>query len=381
MNVITASKSNNTITIMVNDNGTITSIPATSDHPKWDEIQKAWKENNYEMLYNLMNMQRVVERFSNGDLKVTDTGVFCKDVQLVGVDVNRIMAFLRAGDPYEPIANYMVRKLNNPSRRAINEMYSFLEHRQMPLTPSGTIISYKGVLKNFYSVSSGNEILVQGKRNESGQIFNGVGETIEMRRSDVDDDFRKGCSGGLHAGSLEYAKNWAKEHDGIIVVIEIDPADVVSVPEDCECSKLRACKYKVVGIYNGPLPDTYTDEFNTPEDIQNPEYYENDTENQCKGDCCNCNCDNEENPNECNGNYNFNSEDLNTDVEIEYNSLEDQEETTVLDPNSYEDGYKFGYQNGVRRRKRIFYEKYQSPHEFARGYNDGYRAGRKDYKH
>ena len=31
--------------------------------------------------------------------------------------------------------------------------------------------------------------------------------------------------------------------------VEIDPADVVSVPKDCDCQKLRTSKYKVVALH------------------------------------------------------------------------------------------------------------------------------------
>ena len=33
------------------------------------------------------------------------------------------------------------------------------------------------------------------------------------------------------------------------MIVEINPADVVSVPYDCSCQKLRTSKYKVVGHY------------------------------------------------------------------------------------------------------------------------------------
>jgi hypothetical protein len=43
------------------------------------------------------------------------------------------------------------------------------------------------------------------------------------------------------------------------MVVEIDPRDVVSVPHDCECQKLRTSRYKVVGHYETidapPLPE------------------------------------------------------------------------------------------------------------------------------
>mgnify|MGYP001232316504 CR=1 FL=1 len=437
MNVITATKSNNTITVFVNDNGVVKPIPATSEHPKWAELVKAWNEQNHEAMLELLSMKRIVEKFSSGDLIVSDQGVFYRDVPLAGIDVDRIMAFLRQGEPYQPIANYMVRKLKNPSKRAISEMYNFLEHKNMPLTPNGTILAYKGVRKDFFSVSSGNEPLISGRRNEAGQIFNGIGEVIEMNRSSVDDDFRRGCSGGLHAGSLEYAKDWARQHNGIIILIEIDPADVVSVPEDCNCKKLRCCKYKVIGTYDGPLPDTYTTDYSMSEYPSCEDTCEEDDTEEICDDCgeyvSDCSCDDEkEEYDDCNASCkkcylkadskmspeDYNKAGLNEKYKVENaNSLTEvfhnkQIETAaekitqnLVGSNNYEQGYQLGFRNGVRRRKRLFYQKdteaggecilaqwddrrkrlfYQkdtASSEFERGYCDGYRAGRKDYKH
>ena len=33
------------------------------------------------------------------------------------------------------------------------------------------------------------------------------------------------------------------------MLVEIDPSDVVSVPLDCDCQKLRTAKYKVVALH------------------------------------------------------------------------------------------------------------------------------------
>jgi hypothetical protein len=43
--------------------------------------------------------------------------------------------------------------------------------------------------------------------------------------------------------------------------VEINPADVVSVPDDCSCQKLRACSYKVVGEYEVPLDHNYNNSY------------------------------------------------------------------------------------------------------------------------
>ena len=51
-----------------------------------------------------------------------------------------------------------------------------------------------------------------------------------------------------------------------IVIVKINPKDVVSVPNDCNCEKLRTCRYEVVGEYQGELlKPLYKSEFSEDE--------------------------------------------------------------------------------------------------------------------
>jgi len=388
--MITASTlSNNMLTVVIDNGKQILTAPKS--HPKWEEILEAYRNHDEKSLVGLVSMKEVLSTFSNGSLTVSDQGVFFRGTPIGGVDVDRIMAFLRSGLPYEPIANYMVRKLENPSRRAITEMYNFLEHKNMPLTPDGYIIAYKGVLKDFYSVSNGKEPLIQGKRNEKGQIYNGIGETIEMERSSVDDDFTVGCSQGLHAGSLEYARDWANSHGGIIVLVKIDPSDVVSVPSDCKCQKCRCRKYEVLSMYDGPLPDTYTKDY-SEEPVADDNDAVDDTVNDEDGmaycnDCgdyntesCKCDCDNDDEVEVCD----VCGENMKDCMCIcGAPPVPSTEPGDITLENLEEDGYQRGLKDGRRRIKREYRETDESAfpgqQTYIKGYNRGYRCGRKDY--
>lgn len=261
--MITAmSLTNGTLTLVVDASRILT---ARNDHPKWKEIVEAFKTGNDTRLEALISLKAVVETYSVGEVSVNSTGVTYRGQPMHNVDADRVMAFLRDGLPYKPIANYMARKMANPSARAIRELYSFLEHKNMPITPEGKIIAYKGVNMDFYSVHGNTEtVVLKGTVDGKGRILNEVGAVVEVERSSVDDDFRNGCSFGLHAGSLSYARGWGQR----VILVEIDPADVVSVPSDCSCQKLRCCKYKVIGEYTGAMPEHYTDEFSETEPEQ-----------------------------------------------------------------------------------------------------------------
>ena len=148
----------------------------------------------------------------------------------------------------------------NPSRRAVNELYKFLEHGQMPITPDGNFLGYKSVNTNF-------------KDWNTGKYDNSVGKVLSMPRNEVCDDPTQGCSYGFHVGTLDYAKCF--NSSGRMVIVEVDPADVVSVPHDCNNQKLRTAKYTVVAEFERPLDNDFSDEYNeededdrTDEDIQ-----------------------------------------------------------------------------------------------------------------
>ena len=141
--------------------------------------------------------------------------------------------------------------MDNPSRRAVNELYAFLEHKAMPLTPDGNFLAYKGVRSDYTDW-------------HSGTCPNKVGDVNEMPRRNVCDDANIGCSYGFHAGSLDYARQYG--NGGHLMVVEIDPSDVVSVPLDCDQQKLRTAKYKVVSHFEKKLEEPMCDEYGDYED-------------------------------------------------------------------------------------------------------------------
>jgi acyl carrier protein len=307
--MITAmSLTNGTLTV-IRDNGAEI-LTARNDHPRWVELVEAFKNKNEERLATLLSLKAVVEEYSVGQLTINATGVLYHGQPVHTLDADRIMAFLRDGLPYKPLANYMA-KLGNVSARVKKELYSFLEHKNMPITDEGKIIAYKGVELDFFSVMGNTStVVLEGEVNSGGHIKNVVGATIRIERSSCDDDYRNGCSFGLHAGSLNYAKGWGRR----VILVEIDPQDVVSVPEDCSCQKLRCCGYRVLGEYTGPMPHAYTPEFapaSAPSDNGECPGCNNPSEDcDCEEECGNCgevesNCSCED---ECTGCYNPESE-------------------------------------------------------------------------
>src|ERR1035437_1242177 len=112
--------------IMVIEDGLIKT--ARADHPKWSEIQEAFNRIDYDgenfngptnELLALMDLKTAVETYTVGLLSINALGVTYNGRPLHTIDAERVLAFMRDKLSYKPIANYISRKMKNPSARAI----------------------------------------------------------------------------------------------------------------------------------------------------------------------------------------------------------------------------------------------------------------------
>lgn len=181
----------------------------------------------------------------------------------------KVISIVRDGLPIEHFEKFWEKLRENPSAQSVAELTDFLSYKELPITEDGDLIAYKGVQMNYYS-STGNRDtrVIQGTVNDSGQIYNGVGEVIEVARNCVDDDRTNECSFGLHCGSLDYARGFASR----LVLVKVNPKDVVSVPKDCSFQKCRVSKYEVVSdfveeIFTSVVDDKGQDTLETIEDL------------------------------------------------------------------------------------------------------------------
>ncbi len=186
---------------------------------------------------------------------------FYRDEELPDSLVERMKNCLEAGTPVAYLEQFIAKLWSNPSMNSRHQAYSFLEHKNLPITSTGTFLGYKSLTPDW-------------KDWHTHTFDNRVGNTLSMERRKVDDDSNRGCSYGFHVGSLEYAATFGGP-DRIIAIVEVDPADIVSVPADCSFQKLRTCRYTVVGKYDGPLPTAHVEDIHSPyEDDEDEDEWE-----------------------------------------------------------------------------------------------------------
>lgn len=201
---------------------------------------------------------------------ITDDEVTYKGESLPVPLAQKIRSIYREGLPLALFEKFWENLNQNPFRSSVFELYDFLAYKELPITEDGCFLAYKGVRLDYYS-STGNKDtrVIKGTVDLYGHIFNGLGETVAVRRWDVDDNRDNTCSHGLHAGSLQYARDFASK----CVIVKINPRDVVSVPKDYNCQKLRCCEYTVVADFVEEIVAPVVDKNNEP--ILNPTHQEN----------------------------------------------------------------------------------------------------------
>lgn len=191
--------------------------------------------------YALCNPKLMVEELSSNRIKVnikqgtiTYTPVDGKPFEVSSRLSKRIINTLRKDGVKgaDSILNFLNRLMLNPSNRAVNELYGFLEHNDIALTENGTFYAWKVVRSTYMD-------------KHSNTMLNAVGMDVRVNRNQVDENSEVTCSHGLHVCAKQYISSFYSGGDRIVKV-EVNPADVVAIPKDYNDSKMRCCGYKVV---------------------------------------------------------------------------------------------------------------------------------------
>jgi hypothetical protein len=231
---------NNIVVVIGNKSHTI-----SKTHITYNKVLEAIKAQDWDLVKDTIEPKKVVLNYGKGNISVQGETLYWKGKELHNTMTSRVISMLQDGFPVEPMVNFMENLYANPSKRAVDELYGFLEKNQLPITPDGHFLAYKKVRANYFDV-------------HSGTMDNSVGKIVEMERNEVDDNKDRTCSAGLHFCGMSYLNHFGGER---IMIVKINPRDVVSIPTDYNEAKGRACRYEVIGELNAEekVEDAFTD--------------------------------------------------------------------------------------------------------------------------
>lgn len=217
------------------------------DHVQYYKIVEALldPETTIDEVKSLVDLSESFKEWSKGNLEMKENSqILYKGYRIASSLEDRLLDMILtteedASVAIESLVNFIEKLYQNPSATAINELYLFLDACDLPIMKDGNFLAYKKVRHDYTSIHASPDGTHMG---------HSIGTAPSMPRFAVDDDRSKTCSEGLHCCSFEYLEHYgggANSEDRIIIV-SVNPADVVSVPADYDNQKMRVCGYIVV---------------------------------------------------------------------------------------------------------------------------------------
>jgi hypothetical protein len=235
--IITQASGSNVATVILKNKPVV--VPASD--PCYEQVVEMLKnpEATEEALEGIIfaKAKRVEAAiFGEGDFALDNGVVTFKGATLPHVLSERLLSMAREGFDVSPLKKFVENLFQNPSNRVFQQLYGFIDHGQMAITPDGCFLAYKKVRPDFLDI-------------HSGKFDNSVGKTLSMPRIMVDDDPHNTCSSGFHVCSYDYLGHFGGDVDAgyHVVTCKVNPKDVVSVPVDYNNTKMRVCAYEVIG--------------------------------------------------------------------------------------------------------------------------------------
>jgi hypothetical protein len=310
-----------------------------TDHPNYNKIIEKIKANDFDGIENLVNVAKAVVQYASGRIKIENGEIFYSGFAVHNTLTNRIITMMNEGFKFDHMIKFLENLMQNSSARAVDETYWFLENYGLPITDDGCFLAYKAVRSDYTDIYS-------------GKFSNLVGAVVSMPRNQVDDNYGKDCSKGLHVGALDYVIGYGHFTKGEpvpvggnrLLLVKVNPKDVVSVPKYEGHTKMRVCEYVVVNEIKDVVKEldkvVYT---STAQDL-NPDYNGCDIPEDYQDDCCEdgCSCDSDSNESE-------------KVAEIEYNAGYEQ--------GSWDRQKNLGFTANLNIDATV---------EFTHGYEDGY---------
>jgi hypothetical protein len=145
--------------------------------------------------------------------------------------------------PLEGFKLFVQNLAQNPSKDSRKDLYGFLEACTLPITEDGHFLAYKRVNRNYTDC-------------HSSTFDNRVGKIVSMPRERVNSNRNETCASGLHVCSRSYLGHYSGDR---VVVVKVNPKDVVSVPVDYNNAKMRVCCYEVISELKNEDTDAIQD--------------------------------------------------------------------------------------------------------------------------
>lgn len=245
--------------------GDAITIQSETDRLLFEEFKELIKSGNMTTLIErLLSVKERIEKYTNKTFYIKSGKLFLKgdDVEIPELLAKKLLEMEATDADFMPLVRFWKKLKSNPSTASVEQLYGFIEANNIPLTEMGDIVTEKGVNQKV-GAPAGELVDTYTKR-----VDNSLGMEVTMDRSKVDEDPNRTCSHGLHVGAPDYVRKHYSTN--LIVECVVNPRDVVAVPTDYNNTKMRVCRYVVVG-YSPKVQPKYKPVYKLSDFIKIPE--------------------------------------------------------------------------------------------------------------
>lgn len=246
-------------TIVVNFDGKTKNI-SKDNADLYDKVLRAIKEKREDEIPSLLDIIGTISIKSNKSIEIRDGYVYIDGDVVENSIASRILQYNSSQIPFDGLVEFWRNLKQNPSYRARQRLFLFLDNAGHPFTDDGHFIAYKAITKEFKDIRT--------------QTFdNSIGKLVQMDRALISDDPDQTCDPGLHVASFKYLTDsgyYTRTNDNgyIYICVKVNPKNVVCIPTDYKNMKMRVCEYEVLSLSEAPLTEVH---YSTPENSSESE--------------------------------------------------------------------------------------------------------------
>lgn len=213
----------------------VDTIVVLNTDPKYNEIVDAIKSNKPLDKFFVKEQLKLVTITTNNSVVIDEHGVKFKGFTIQGNLADAITTMYLDGrlKANGSMVLFLDNLTQNPDSRVFDQLYPFMQHNDIEVSDDGCLLAYKKVRGDYYDI-------------HSGTIRNAPGDKPSMPRVMVQNDPTQTCSTGLHVCAKSYLSNFGNDSSDKVVIVKVNPKDVVSVPYDYNGAKMRVCEYEVL---------------------------------------------------------------------------------------------------------------------------------------
>lgn len=211
-----------------------------SGHPCFISARNAVLDGNINVLKRAFNVGAMAQVYTHGRVKLANGKLTFAGAELHNSLAEKVLQFMGRGENFKPLVAFLDNLWQNPVQHSREQFYNFVQKHDIAITDRGTVLLYKSVradnLRDWHT----------------NTFEHRVGANFKKLEFEVDQNPDVGCSNGWHCGTLAYAKSF-HANENKLMIVEVNPKDIRSVPNDEQHQKVRVLEYTVIGEYREKL--------------------------------------------------------------------------------------------------------------------------------